>query len=117
MLLSDDPALIYSPGIEATSIASAHQLCEPSSLPTICEQNGTDTDPAEMDQQPPISHLPPELLVRVLTFVGLTGGPPALRSCLLVCRAFYGAIEDPTLDKYLHIISLRTLSRFNSLIL
>ena len=107
MFPSDDPALIFSPGIEATSTASAHQLCEPSSLPTVCEQNGIDTDPAEMDQQPPISHLPPELLVRVLTFVGLIGGPPALRSCLLVCRGFYGVIEDPALDKYLHTISLR----------
>ncbi|PWW80513.1 hypothetical protein C7212DRAFT_274672 [Tuber magnatum] len=55
-----------------------------------------------MDQQPPISRLPPELLIRILTFVGLTGGPPALRSCLLVCRVFYGAIEDPALDKHIY---------------
>ncbi|CUS07398.1 unnamed protein product [Tuber aestivum] len=96
---SDDPALIRGPGVEGTSTALAHQPCEPSSLPTTCEQSGANM---EMDQQPPISSLPPELLVRILIFVGLTGGPPALRSCLLVCRGFYGVIEDPALDKHVY---------------
>ncbi|CAZ82083.1 unnamed protein product [Tuber melanosporum] len=69
-----------------------------------------------MDQQPPISRLPPELLVRILTFVGLTGGPPALRSCLLVCRGFYGVIEDPTLDKHIYRAAAFSLLSYDPLL-
>lgn len=50
----------------------------------------------------PISRLPPEILFRILTFVGLAGGPDSLRSCNLTCKGFHHIIEDPTLDKYIY---------------
>lgn len=54
--------------------------------------------------------MPPELLFRILTFVGLTGGPSSLRSCNLSCKGFYEIIEDPALDKF---VAHPTNSSFN----
>ncbi|RPA99477.1 hypothetical protein L873DRAFT_1806690 [Choiromyces venosus 120613-1] len=114
MLPFDDPASVHRIGDTSTTLA--HQLSEFPSLPATSEQNGTDTDPAEMDQQPPISHLPPELLVRILTFVGLGGGPSALRSCLLVCRGFYEIIEDPALDRHIYKAAAFSLLSYDPLL-
>lgn len=66
----------------------------------------------EMEEpQSPISRLPPELLFRILTFVGLTGGPSTLRSCNLTCKGFYEIIEDPALDKF--VDPIRSFFSFN----
>lgn len=123
VLPSVDPALSRPPGPWDTSTNvtpnwSEHSCSPPLSpcLPT-CHQDGPGWE-AESEVplgRPSISDLPPELLARVLTHVGLVGGPAALRSCLLVCRGFHDVIQDPAADKYVR--ALISPNAINSLIL
>ncbi|KAL7275925.1 hypothetical protein RUND412_001118 [Rhizina undulata] len=53
------------------------------------------------DSKSPISELPVELIVRILTFVGASCGPPGLKAVALTCKGFREIVEDPSMDKYI----------------